>query len=207
VHIYVFGSIVRGEVDLLTDVDLLAVVESELHEFDPEMFSIYRCDRIKELWKEGNPFAWHLHLESVLAFASDNTDFIKELGRPAPYANARGDCQKFFNLFVFARAALLSGSPSIVFEYSNIFLALRNFATCYSLGMLSSPCFSRDSALKLGVDSLNISLDAYQSLKNCRILATRGIGEVPNTEDQGLIDAQFGRIEEWMSTLLAKVNN
>lgn len=76
-HIYAFGSLCRGELDEFSDVDLLACVESQeqVRNINPRRFSVYTHDRIRALWSEGNPFAWHLYLESKLVFASDDKDF------------------------------------------------------------------------------------------------------------------------------------
>ena len=59
-HIYAFGSLCRGEVDFGSDVDLLSIIEGPDSRFDPDVFAKYSYDRIRSLWKEGNPFAWHL---------------------------------------------------------------------------------------------------------------------------------------------------
>ena len=61
-YIYAFGSLCRGQVDLESDVDLLAIVDGHDDRFDPSKFSIYSYNRVREIWQEGNPFAWHLSL-------------------------------------------------------------------------------------------------------------------------------------------------
>jgi predicted nucleotidyltransferase len=72
-HIYAFGSLCRGEVSRNSDVDLLALVDGFDERFNPEIYSIYSYRRIEELWREGNPFAWHLSLESrLVACRGDN---------------------------------------------------------------------------------------------------------------------------------------
>lgn len=63
-HIYAFGSICRGDVSPASDVDLLAIVDGYDERFSLDDYSIYSYDRIWEIWNEGNPFAWHLALES-----------------------------------------------------------------------------------------------------------------------------------------------
>ena len=74
-HIYIFGSICRGDLREGSDIDLLALVEGYDSRFDPDTFSVYSYSRIADLWAEGNPFAWHLFLESRLVFASDQRTF------------------------------------------------------------------------------------------------------------------------------------
>src|SRR6266404_1037927 len=104
-HIYAFGSVVRGDISRGSDVDLLAVVEGQDSRFDPSMFSVYSYDRLKTLWTEGNPFSWHLSLESKLLYSTDESDFFNELGRPRRYQNCVGDCEKFFALFSDAQSS------------------------------------------------------------------------------------------------------
>src|SRR5262245_23748624 len=100
-HLYAFGSLCRGELDEFSDVDLLACVETneQAQQMDSGRFSVYTRARLVDLWREGNPFAWHLHLESKLLYASDGRDFLQQLGAPHAYTNADEDCAKFMRLF------------------------------------------------------------------------------------------------------------
>src|SRR5262249_8872008 len=98
-HIYAFGSVCRGDVSLGSDVDLLAIVTGYDDRFDPDIYSIYSYQRIREIWKEGNPFGWHLTLEGKLLFASDGSDFLQGLGAPERYQHCLRDCVKFHTLF------------------------------------------------------------------------------------------------------------
>src|SRR5437016_1873195 len=109
-HIYAFGSVVRGEISEGSDIDLLAIVDRYDPTFNPETYSIYSYARIKELWAEGNPFAWHLALESRLLVSSDRTDFLRALALPNAYLNGLSDCDKFYDLFVDAARSLSSGT-------------------------------------------------------------------------------------------------
>ncbi len=99
-HIYVFGSIVRGDIELGSDFDALAIIDAPNPKLDPQAFSIYTYERIKVLWKEGNPFAWHLATESRLVFTEDDSDYINDLGAPNPYIDVKKDCKKFYELYV-----------------------------------------------------------------------------------------------------------
>jgi hypothetical protein len=201
-HIYVFGSICRGEVTVGSDVDLLALVDGHDPRFDPDSFSIYSYQRIKELWYEGNPFAWHLSLESRLVFTSDKHDFIKSLGPPATYRNCISDCEKFHALFRDARASIMADEQSKVFDLSTLFLSVRNIATCYSLGLTDHPDFSRHSALRLPRARLPISNEAYTVLERARILCTRGFGASITQEETKLAIGELEDIERWMDGLV-----
>jgi len=201
-YIYAFGSVCRGEIDTGSDIDLLAVVEDFDERFDPEMYSIYTLPRLKEIWEQGNPFAWHLALESKLLFSCDNTDVLGKLGKPNLYLNGIEDCKKFYNIFNKSVASIKASQSSIVFDFSTVFLAIRNFATCFSLAMLKKPDFSRSSAKRLIKYSIPISDASYNIYERSRILCTRGLGENINQDHIKLALKEIGTIDKWMHDLI-----
>ncbi|MDP9154650.1 MAG: nucleotidyltransferase domain-containing protein [Pseudomonadota bacterium] len=201
IHYYAFGSICRGEVDRGSDIDLLACVSSERPDLDPQKFSIYGHDRLRELWRGGNPFAWHIHLESRLLYASDGQDFIASLGVPAQYSKRRADCEKFAKLFDESFCALQANENSKIFHLSCMFLAMRNFATCYSFGN-GTPIFSRRSPLLLD-KCVPISESVFDIFARARILSTRGYGSLPSEEEIDGAKKFSGEITGWMSDLLS----
>lgn len=198
-HIYAFGSICRGEIDLGSDVDLLACVDGPAEEIDNEKYSVYRYERIQALWKEGNPFAWHLHLESRLLFSPDGTDFLRDLGKPARYIANAEDCTKFQKLFDRSYLELRQSSNSATFHLSCIFLAIRNFATCHSLS-LGLPIFSRKSPLMVQ-PALDIDPQAFSILTRARLLSTRGYGETITHEEVSTVIKAVAIIPCWMEAL------
>lgn len=204
-HIYAFGSVCRGEVTHGSDVDLLAVVEQFDPRFDPSVYSVYSYARIRQLWIEGNPFAWHLFLESRLLFAGDVRDYLRELGVPSPYSKRATDCEKFRRLFIESAGALVSKGYTTVFELSMIFLAIRNIATCFSLRPGNDPVFSRDSALKIDNHSLRIRPDVYKIFELARILCTRGYGTKPTDEEISRAISSLDLVRTWMDVLVAEV--
>jgi hypothetical protein len=204
-HIYAFGSVCRGDVSPESDIDLLAIVEGHDARFSAEDYSIYSYERIREIWQEGNPFAWHLAIESKMLFASDKTDFLSSIGKPGPYRRCREDCEKFRALFEEATVSFTSHPDSKIFDLSMVFLAIRNFATCYSLGKMDKPDFSRSAALRLGDRSLTISADAYEVLQRSRILSTRGTGESVSAEEANLASGYFADIGGWMRQRMSEV--
>lgn len=205
-HIYAFGSVCRGEVTPESDIDLLAVTRGHDQRFDSDQYSIYSYARMAEIWDEGNPFAWHLSLEAKLLYSPDGSDYLHELDAPAAYRWAAQDCQKFFSLFKSAADALQSGTNSSVFELSTIFLAIRNFATCYSLGA-GVPNFSRCSALRLQENNLVVSNDTFATLERARIICTRGTGNMISQNEVTFVTMELGKIEDWMQTLLMSVRD
>lgn len=204
-HIYAFGSLCRGEIDLNSDVDLLAIVDARNDALDTGTFSVYSYNRIKELWNEGNPFAWHLYLEAKLIFTNDGRNFLSDIGAPKEYVNTLTDCIKFYQVFNSARNSLMDSSDSAAFDLSSIFLSIRNFASCYSLGHLKRPIFSRSAALMLEAESIDIEKDVYEMLECNRILCTRGKGRTPSSVDiENALNTAI-KIEQWMTTLLLKI--
>lgn len=197
-HIYAFGSICRGDLSPESDIDVLALVSGRDWRFDPQRFSIYSYQRMQELWREGNAFAWHLALESRLIFSEDGSDFIGSLEMPAAYARAHTDCARFRDIFLSSFLAIRNGSPSLVFELSTVFLAIRNLATCYSLAKLAKPTFARDSARRLGAKSLQISEEVYGLLMNSRLLSTRGVGDDIGKVDMKSLELELQKCHLWI---------
>ncbi|MGE0171376.1 MAG: nucleotidyltransferase domain-containing protein [Oligoflexales bacterium] len=204
-HIYIFGSICRGEFDERSDIDLLAICSRFLTNLDPAKFSIYSYTKINELWEGGNPFAWHLATEARLVFSEDGIDYIASLGAPNKYRFGLQDCSNFRNLFIDAVNAITSGSKSFVFELSTIFLAIRNFATCYALAVLGKKEFSRFSALRLGPDSLVIDEAAFKVLERSRLLSTRASGIAISIAERAQVTTQLPLVSAWMDRLLVRI--
>lgn len=202
-HIYAFGSICRGEFDEMSDIDLLAITTEDDKRFSTEKFSVYTHERISELWREGNPFAWHLHLESSLIHSSDKVDFLKSLLNPEKYENGYNDCQKFKALFEDNFKALLDNTNSSTFKISCIFLGVRNFATCYSLAK-GKPIFSRKSPTLIK-NHLNISTNVFDILIRARILSTRGTGKPLTKSEIDLVKVECQKIHQWMEKLIKEL--
>jgi predicted nucleotidyltransferase len=203
-HIYVYGSVCRGDIVPTSDVDLLALVDSEDPRLDPAVFSVYPYSQLTQLWSQGNPFAWHLALESRLVLAEDGIDFIRELGRPVRYRNWRTDSDKFRGVYFAAKDVLATRRDTTTFELSTVYLAVRNLAICFSLHVGSGPVFSRRAFEKLGVDSLELDPRSSGILEDARILSTRGVGAQASEDDVEHVLSQLPKVERWMSGLLKK---
>jgi hypothetical protein len=204
-HLYAFGSVCRGEVDLDSDIDLLALVAEHDDRLDPAKYSIYSYKRMETMWRKGNPFAWHLSLESRLLYSEDDRDFLKLLGQPSPYSSCQSDCLKFYGVYLEAVTSLDEDMSSTVFDLSALFLSIRNIATCFALGVLGQAMFSRHAALRLPSEyELPISGEGYRILERARILCTRSIGEDISTEEVRLVRSEFELIHKWMKVLTEK---
>ena len=201
-HFYAFGSICRGEIDHGSDIDLLACISKPIPEIDPKKFSIYTYERIRQLWKEGNPFAWHLHIESRLLFSCDTSDFINDLGAPNAYENSLVDCLKFQMLFTESHNALTASRRNAIFNLSCMFLAVRNFATCYSF-TVGQPIFSRTSPCLLK-NRLPIADEVFDVFVRARILSTRGYGHLLSEPDMKVAKDAAPTISNWMQEILGQ---
>ena len=204
-HIYAFGSICRGDLSVESDIDLLALVQGRDPRLNQDKFSIYSYRRISNLWEEGNAFAWHLALESKLIYSEDGNDFIFGLGMPSVYAGGPRDCARFRELIEASVNAIEGNTPSLVFELSTVFLALRNLATCYSLAKMVTPTFGRDSARRLGTKSLSVSEDIYKLLMDSRLLSTRGIGGGIGAPDIMKLVSELTKCRQWANKLCDEV--
>ncbi|TXG36976.1 nucleotidyltransferase domain-containing protein [Seonamhaeicola maritimus] len=207
-YIYVFGSICRGEIDEFSDVDLLAIVGSNEKinfQLDTQKFSIYKEKRMEELWEEGNPFAWHLFQESKLIHSNNNEDILRNWGKPNPYNNMESDLKKFSSLFYDSLESINNSEYSNTFDLSMLFLSIRNFASCYSLGALNEFNFSRKSAINLKTNKLNISNESFSILERARILSTRGSGKVITDLEKNIVLKETELISDWFQLILKKI--
>ncbi len=204
-HLYAFGSVCRGEIDRNSDIDLLALVSEHDERLDPAKYSIYSYNKMKSMWKKGNPFAWHLSAESRLLYSEDDYDFLVSLGQPAPYSNCKSDCRKFYEVYLEASSSLDGDMSSAVFDLSALFLSIRNIATCFALGVLGQMLFSRHAALMLPPEfRLPISDECYRILERARILCTRSKGENITADEAKLAQSECESIREWMNILTEK---
>ncbi len=198
-HIYAFGSVCRGEIDSFSDIDMLAIVNGRDERFSPKDYSIYSYTRIDELWEQGNPFSWHLFLESKLVYSSDGSDYLRSIGAPKSYKSGLADCKKFCEIFLSAKKSIEESDLTEIFDLSSVFLAIRNFATCYSLLINVNPDFSRNSARNLGAHSVPIDSSTYGILERARVLSTRGVGEILSSNEVSKAKMALNEIESWMN--------
>lgn len=203
-HIYVFGSTCRGEIDIYSDIDLLAITNKP-NQFNKLLYSIYTQNKITDLWKSGNPFAWHLYWESKLIFSSDGCDFLKDLNKPAQYKNCLRDCLNFYGIFQDAYKSLTGESNCIIYDLSMIFLAIRNIASCYTLGLYEKPNFSRNSAFNLNEMNIPISRSNYNLFEKARILTTRGLGDALSSAEVNELLLTLEKINRWMNCLISNI--
>ena len=206
-HIYAFGSVCRGEVDISSDIDMLAIVNGYDSRFNPSDYSVYSYERIHDLWEQGNPFAWHLFLESKLIYSEDDVDYLQNIGEPRRYKSRIADCEKFHEIFLSAKESIDSSGLTEIFDLSSVFLAVRNFATCYSLHDDISPDFSRNSALNLDAHSIPVDASTYSLFERARVLCTRGLGEILSPAEVEKAKMTLGKIDSWMIEILRAIKS
>ncbi len=203
-HIYAFGSICRGEIDKGSDIDILACIETGSM-FEPiPSISTYDYRSLKELWQRGNPFSWHLHCESQMVFSSDGSDFLKNLGRPAPYKGFLSDLKKFSDLFETSRLKIKTTNENIIFNISCIYLATRNLAICYSLH-IGKPHFSRKASQNIDI-KLALPDEVHTYLMRARLLSSRGHGVILTKVEIDATIKGLDIVENWILKLKESAN-
>lgn len=206
-HIYAFGSVCRGDVDVSSDIDMLAIVNGHDSRFNPSDYSVYSYERIHELWEQGNPFAWHLFLESKLVYSQDEIDYLQNIGEPSIYRSGIADCEKFREIFLSAKESIGNSALTEIFDLSSVFLGVRNFATCYSLHGDITADFSRNSARNLGRQSIPVDGSTYSLFERSRVLCTRGSGEILSPAEIDKAKMALGEIDSWMIEILSTIKS
>ena len=135
-------------------------------------------------------------------YSSDSEDPLANLGTPARYADAEYDCFKFHSLYEEGFASIRTSTASRIFDLSTIFLAIRNFATCYRLGIDGVMDFSRDAATHMGEISVPLSKETYEVLgERERMLATRGAGRFIAEDESADVLDELPLADGWMRRL------
>src|SRR6185369_12954769 len=138
-EIYLFGSIVRGEICPTSDVDVLVVPFSTERSQYPSNWSIYSPDVIREYFRQGRLFAWHLYLEAKCIFSRNETPFLNALGTPEPYSTMAQDIDDLEKLLMEAIHQLDSGTKSVVYELGIAYTAIRDIAMSASWSLSGAP--------------------------------------------------------------------
>lgn len=175
-ELYIFGSVLSGDVDSGSDVDVLAIVNDETaYRHLPRDWSVYTRTRLEELFKRGTLFAWHLYQGSKLIYASGHTGTLSELGAPAEYKDAALEIAALTEMAREAVGEILSGTASMIYEHGLLFLAARDIAMAASSYLNGEFDFSRHCALRLRDTPLPFLCEEYAFLMACRRATTRGM--------------------------------
>lgn len=186
-----FGSVVRDDADISSDVDVLCVVSKKENadlvgieklldasvvggrEID---LSVYGGDRISEMYREGHLFAWHLYQGSMAV--SDGYCFVESLGKPAEYKEAIKDIRNLLEVLYDVRRALAEGGESLIFEAGLLYVVCRNIGIAASWGSDNGLDFSRNAPFTLVVKGVPkaviLERELYARLCACRHASMRG---------------------------------
>lgn len=172
--IYVFGSLIRGDVHETSDVDVLVIPrDSQAPGSYPESWSVYSMQTLESYYRRGRLFAWHLHLESRCVYSACGTSFLEGLGPPAPYSSHREDVDDLRAIMSDSIAQIRGGTNSLIYELGLVHTAIRDIAMSASWRLLGSPNFSRDVPYLLPL-ACPLPVDAYRSAMLARHSSTRG---------------------------------
>lgn len=170
--VYVFGSLVRGEFESDSDIDILTIgTEEELTSL-PSFCLKYTKRSIEECFQRGDLFAHHLFAESKLVFSSDGSDILGKLGYPHSYSTFKEDARQFLNIAHHSLCELQQQCYTTVYEMGLLYMCMRDLAmiATYLDGRVS---FSKYSPYKTAL-SLELPLEKYRLLKKSRVASTRG---------------------------------
>jgi hypothetical protein len=214
IGVYVFGSVGRGQHDSLSDLDLLAVVKNgagkvaelsivshvpeTLQRLKPSI-SWYGRDRLREMYRNGELFAWHLHRETVPLY--DPNSFLKGLGKPAVYRDAVADTRSFQKVLKGIPSQITANEHNAVYEAGLTYVCLRNIAMAASWSLCEFPDFTRYSPFKLGaIRACPISREEFDLTMACRMAGQRGTVPPAGVDRPFILDI-YRRLAPWIEEL------
>jgi len=170
--IYTFGSLVRGEIDAESDIDILCICDSTDRGKLPAYIQKYSKNDYLKIHTEGDLFSHHLYKESCLIHSSDGADFIQSIGRPGPYIDWNSDLLSFIEIARYSLDSINRESHS-VFSKGLLYMTLRDMAMIYSHVEMHVSDFSKYVPYNIDIP-LDISRSIYENLRLCRLSSTRG---------------------------------
>lgn len=211
---YIFGSVARGEQDALSDLDVLAVVrtgggkvadEVVAQYIPPALQSLklsiswYGRDRLREMFENGELFAWHLAAETQPIF--DPTDFLPKLGRPGAYYEAAQDVASFLQVFGGIQDQIVASPYNAAYEAGLVYVCVRNIAMAASSRLAGVPDFSRYSALRLpNLAPCPITQAQFDIAMRARMASQRGYDPPPQATADFVL-ALVDRLTPWLAIL------
>lgn len=213
--LYLYGSHARGDADERSDRDVLAVVESESvlpSEIadavraelggDPDV-AVYGASRLRELYADGELFAWHLHAESECLHTVRDRPLLLELGVPRPYDHAARDLRSL-------RAVLNEIDQSCreteVYDAGLLFVVVRNVGVVVTAVHERTPDFSHGSWIRasrlLGVD-LPLAQAEYDGFRSCRRAAS---GPPPVPGSSSSLRNATTRVQAWLREVTRRMS-
>lgn len=172
--LFIFGSVVRGEVSSTSDTDILVIPAGPVaRNAYPSHWSVYQRETLRDYFSEGRLFAWHLHLESRCVYSAGPMNWLQILGDPAPYSSAREDVLTLTTLLDESLAELQHDTNSAIYELGICYTAVRDIAMSASWQKIGAPCFSRYAPYKLPIP-VPLDRESYECAMVARHYSTRG---------------------------------
>ena len=135
--------------------------------------SWYGGDRLREMFRNGELFAWHLYRETLPLY--DPTNFLTGLGNPAVYRDAVADTRSFHKVLKGIPTQIAANEHNAVYEAGLIYVCLRNIAMAASWSLCEFPNFTRYSPFQLaGIRACPIARDEFDVTMACRMAGQRG---------------------------------
>lgn len=202
---YVFGSLISGDFDSGSDVDVLVIADS--NELTcPNDWSLYTKSGIRNLYKKGTLFAWHLYQDAVpVSPEARECDFLREIGPPSCYDSAHSEIRDLKEIIQSAFQELLDQTPSRIFEIGLIAVAIRDIAMAASVHVNGRFNFSKFAPFELGNFSIDIPNSLYSNMLSCRRATIRGEDFLEfKCPDNELLKVR-GKITHWIDLVAAQV--
>lgn len=192
-----FGSYARGDFDDASDLDFLVVLNGDHNGISESVFSSikriakkepsiswYSERRIKEIFRDGHLFAWHLYLESMPLLRNMESDIVTKLGKPNEYLGALEDIKSLIEILLSVKNAIKRCPRNLVYEAGIIYICVKNIALSATSVFSERLDFSRYSPYNQGINRfVNFPLPElkYELLIQSRHASMRGL-PLPNIE-------------------------
>jgi hypothetical protein len=204
-HRYIFGSLVSGDFDNGSDIDVLVITDDSMHNC-PDDWSVYSKNGIQNLFARGSLFAWHLYQTAIpVTEETKRDDYLRSIGSPAEYTTAIEEIEDLRVILSSAFIELNNKTPSNVYECGLIAVAIRDISMAASQHLTDKFNFSKFAPFLLGKFSLNISQSLYLELVNCRRSGTRGRALNKTNKIVDAVLKEEMKITDWISTLIKAI--
>ena len=216
--VFIFGSVGRGDSDCSSDLDVLAIVENgsgrvrgdKVSAFlsdaqrglEPEV-SWYGRQRLAEMFRTGELFAWHLYQDALAVY--DPERIIETLGPPAEYREASKDIRSFRKLLAGVPSSIDASPWNLTYEAGLVYICARNIAMSASAALSQRPDFSRNSPFGLApYEPFPLKKIDYRKLMDCRLAGQRG-GDIPRFSSTEEVMSMARLVQEWTDRVLVRV--
>ena len=211
-----FGSVARGDDDELSDLDLLALVKTgagpvSLEEVcatlpadlagETATVSWYGIERLVEMYRSGELFAWHIHLDGKVLH--NPVGAVATLGVPAPYRRALDDVDSFLSIAADLPSQLERAGCNAIYEFGVLYVCLRNVAMSASAHLSVQPDFTRQSPYRLGDGPpCPVPESEYRMSMLCRLASQRGL-RLPSEISPSRVMDYHDVVFPWMTAIRA----